>query len=198
MQNFEELQADKLKWKLNHDEELVTKMNYMQDNILASSHLIHSSMGELNRAINAAGTTLSSAINAFNQLNSTKFMENVNILVWFNKCITSIGCRRFGRGRAEGRNWKDELDCTWYESEFCKRHVVREREDYICIGISNCRNYLEKEETRSWRRWWRGGRGQRACQKACQSRVLRRKLVYQATFCYWDAGVYIASIRRYC
>ena len=53
----------------------------MQDNILASSHLIHSSMGELNRAINAAGTTLSSAINAFNELNSTKFMENVSIQI---------------------------------------------------------------------------------------------------------------------
>jgi len=34
-------------------------------------------MDELNRAISAAGTTMSNAINAFNQLNYTKFMENV-------------------------------------------------------------------------------------------------------------------------
>ena len=33
-------------------------------------------MDELNRAISAAGTTMSNAINAFNQLNYTKFMEN--------------------------------------------------------------------------------------------------------------------------
>ena len=33
-------------------------------------------MDELNRAISAAGTTVSNAINAFNQLNYTKFMEN--------------------------------------------------------------------------------------------------------------------------
>ena len=97
MQNFEELQADKLKWKLNNDEELVQKMNYMQDNILASSHLIHSSMGELNRAINAAGTTLSSAINAFNQLNSTKFMENVSIACVID-WTTCLGGRRSRRG----------------------------------------------------------------------------------------------------
>jgi len=48
----------------------------MQDNVLASSHLITSSMDELNRAISAAGTTMSNAINLFNQLNYTKFVEN--------------------------------------------------------------------------------------------------------------------------
>lgn len=48
----------------------------MQDNVLASSHLITGSIEELNRAISAAGTTMSNAINAFNQLNYTKFMEN--------------------------------------------------------------------------------------------------------------------------
>ena len=51
-------------------------MNYLQDNVLASSHLITGSVEELNRAISAAGTTMSNAINAFNQLNYTKFMEN--------------------------------------------------------------------------------------------------------------------------
>jgi hypothetical protein len=39
-------------------------------------------MQELNRAINAAGTTLENAINAFNQLNHTKFLENVRIYVF--------------------------------------------------------------------------------------------------------------------
>ena len=37
-------------------------------------------MDELNRAISAAGTTMSNAINAFNQLNYTKFMENVSVI----------------------------------------------------------------------------------------------------------------------
>ena len=78
MSNFQELQAFKLEWKLSHDESLTEKMHYMQDNVLASSNLIHNSMSELNRAINAAGTTLESAINAFNQLNHTKFLENVS------------------------------------------------------------------------------------------------------------------------
>lgn len=53
------------------------KMSYMQDNVLASSSLIVNSYQELNRAIFAAGTTLENAINAFNQLNHTKFLENV-------------------------------------------------------------------------------------------------------------------------
>ena len=76
MSNFQELQANKLNWKLADDEALSEKMNFMQDNVLASSHLITGSMMELNRAISAAGTTMSNAINAFNQLNYTKFMEN--------------------------------------------------------------------------------------------------------------------------
>ena len=58
-------------------------MNYLQDNVLASSHLVHNSIDELNRAINAADTTLSTAINAFGQLNYTKFLENVKILLFF-------------------------------------------------------------------------------------------------------------------
>ena len=66
MSNFQELQAYKLEWKLSHDEALCEKMNYMQNNVLASANLIQNSMGELNRAINAAGTTMQSAINAFN------------------------------------------------------------------------------------------------------------------------------------
>ena len=68
-------------------------MNYMQDNVLASSHLITASMDELNRAISAAGTTLNNAINAFNQLNYSKFMENVSSQVpAMDTCALSIGC----------------------------------------------------------------------------------------------------------
>ena len=66
MSNFQELQANKLNWKLADDEALSEKMNYLQDNVLASSHLITGSVLELNRAISAAGTTMSNAINAFN------------------------------------------------------------------------------------------------------------------------------------
>ena len=75
------MQANKLAWKLNHDESLFEKMNYLQDNVLASSHLVHNSIDELSRAINAAETTLSNAINAFGQLNYTKFLENVKIFL---------------------------------------------------------------------------------------------------------------------
>lgn len=66
-----------LDWRLNHDEELSDKMSGLQDNIIASSNLISNSMEELNRAINAAGTTMNNAINTFNQLNNNKFIENV-------------------------------------------------------------------------------------------------------------------------
>ena len=52
-------------------------MSFLQDNILSSSNLITGSIMELNRAIHAADTTMSNAINAFNQLNYTKFIENV-------------------------------------------------------------------------------------------------------------------------
>ena len=79
MSNFQELQANKYAWKLNSDEQLFEKMNQLQDNVVASSHLVHNSIEELNRAIYAADTTLSNAINAFGELNYTKFLENVNI-----------------------------------------------------------------------------------------------------------------------
>ena len=79
------MQANKLNWKLSHDEALFEKINYLQDNVVASSHLVHNSIEEMNRAISAADTTLNNAINAFGQLNFTKFLENVN------KC-KSLGC----------------------------------------------------------------------------------------------------------
>ena len=63
------------------------KMSYMQDNVLASSSLIENSMQELNRAIFAAGTTMENAINAFNQLSHTKFLENVSLLLSSQKCF---------------------------------------------------------------------------------------------------------------
>jgi hypothetical protein len=53
-------------------------MKYLEDNVVASSTLIHTSMLELERATSAASTTLSNAVNAFNQLNYTKFLENVS------------------------------------------------------------------------------------------------------------------------
>lgn len=45
--------------------------------MIASTHLVHNSINEMNRAINAANTTLSNSINAFNQLSFNKFVENV-------------------------------------------------------------------------------------------------------------------------
>mmetsp|Transcript_23904 Transcript_23904/g.16872 ORF Transcript_23904/g.16872 Transcript_23904/m.16872 type:complete len:118 (+) Transcript_23904:60-413(+) len=77
MSNFMELQANKLDWKLSHDETLFEKMKYLEDNVIASSHLVHNSMNELTRAIEAADTTLHNSVNAFNALNFNKFLENV-------------------------------------------------------------------------------------------------------------------------
>lgn len=68
-------------------------MNYLQDNVLASSNLVHNSIDELSRAINAAETTLSNAINAFGQLNYTKFLENVKIC----QDLIYLGCWRHAR-----------------------------------------------------------------------------------------------------
>ena len=45
--------------------------------MVGTAHLIHNSVSELNRAINAAHTTLNNSINAFNALNFNKFLENV-------------------------------------------------------------------------------------------------------------------------
>jgi hypothetical protein len=53
------------------------KLKFMQENVVGSAHLIHNSIGELDRAINAAHTTLNNTINAFNALNFNKFLENV-------------------------------------------------------------------------------------------------------------------------
>jgi hypothetical protein len=45
--------------------------------VVASTHLVHNSINELNRALGAANTTLNNSINAFNQLSFNKFVENV-------------------------------------------------------------------------------------------------------------------------
>ena len=66
-------------------------MNQLQDNVVASSHLVHNSIEELNRAIYAADTTLSNAINAFGELNYTKFLENVIAKIHHNLWLV-LGC----------------------------------------------------------------------------------------------------------
>jgi len=77
MSNFQELQAEKSNWNLASDEKLFEKLKFMQENVVGSAHLIHNSMSELTRAINAAHTTLNNSINAFNAINFNKFIENV-------------------------------------------------------------------------------------------------------------------------
>lgn len=83
MSNFQELQAEKQDWNLGTDEKLFEKLKFMEDNIVGSAHLVHNSMGELTRAINAAHTTLYNSVNAFNALNFNKFLENVKSLYLF-------------------------------------------------------------------------------------------------------------------
>jgi len=62
---------------LGTDEKLFEKIKYMEDNVIASTHLVHNSISELNKALNASNTTLNNAINAFSQLSFNKFIENV-------------------------------------------------------------------------------------------------------------------------
>jgi hypothetical protein len=62
---------------LGSDEKLFEKLKYLEDNVIASTHLVHNSILELNRAMNASTTTMENTINAFNQLNFNKFVENV-------------------------------------------------------------------------------------------------------------------------
>jgi hypothetical protein len=80
MSNFQELQADKQKWTLESDYNMIQKVKTMQENVVGTASLIHNSVGELTRAIHAAHTTLSNSINAFNALNFNKFLKNVRIL----------------------------------------------------------------------------------------------------------------------
>lgn len=71
------MQADKKEWNLASDEKLFDKLKALEDNVVASTHLVHNSVNELNKAFNSASTTLDNSINAFNQLNFNKFVENV-------------------------------------------------------------------------------------------------------------------------
>mmetsp|Transcript_32991 Transcript_32991/g.50504 ORF Transcript_32991/g.50504 Transcript_32991/m.50504 type:complete len:81 (-) Transcript_32991:3542-3784(-) len=77
MSNFQELQAEKKEWSLASDEKLFEKLNHMENNVIASTHLVHNSLNELNKAFSMANTTFCNSINAFNQLSFNKFMENV-------------------------------------------------------------------------------------------------------------------------
>ena len=77
MSNFQELQSERRSWTLASDEKLFEKLKNFEDNVIASTHLVHNSMSELTRAYNAANTTLNNSLNAFNQMSFTKFVENV-------------------------------------------------------------------------------------------------------------------------
>ena len=77
MSNFQELQAQKKEWTLASDETLFEKLKFLEDNVVASTHLVHNSINELNKAYQAADITLNNSINAYNQLSFNKFVENV-------------------------------------------------------------------------------------------------------------------------
>jgi hypothetical protein len=77
MSNFQELQAEKKDWSLASDEKLFEKLKHLENNVIASTHLVHNSLNELNKAFNASHTNLHNTINTFNQLSFNKFVENV-------------------------------------------------------------------------------------------------------------------------
>lgn len=56
---------------------LFEKLKFLEDNVVASTHLVHNSMNELQKAFDAADITLNNSINAYNQLSFNKFVENV-------------------------------------------------------------------------------------------------------------------------
>jgi hypothetical protein len=51
---------------LASDEKLFEKMRGLEDNVMASTSLVHNSIQDLSKALNAANTTLNNSINAFN------------------------------------------------------------------------------------------------------------------------------------
>ena len=52
-------------------------MKYLEDNVEASTILVHNSINELNKAYNAANTTMNNCVNVFNLMSFNKFIENV-------------------------------------------------------------------------------------------------------------------------
>jgi len=52
-------------------------MLQLENNVIASTHLVHNSVTEVVKALDSSNTSLSNTINAFNQLNFNKFVENV-------------------------------------------------------------------------------------------------------------------------
>lgn len=66
MSNFQELQAQKKEWTLASDETLFEKLKFLEDNVVASTHLVHNSINELQKAYSAADITLNNSINAYN------------------------------------------------------------------------------------------------------------------------------------
>lgn len=77
MSNFQELQAEKKNWNLASDEKLFEKLKHLENNVVASTTLVHNSLNELNKAFTTSNTSLQNTINAFSQLSFNKFMENV-------------------------------------------------------------------------------------------------------------------------
>lgn len=77
MANFQELQAEKKTWNLANDETFFEKLKQLSDNVMASTSLVHNSINEAQKGVNAAQINLNNTINAFNNLSFSKFVENV-------------------------------------------------------------------------------------------------------------------------
>lgn len=77
MANFQELQAEKKKWSLHQDEKLFEKMKVLEDNVIASTHLVYNSLQEVVKAQVRANTNLNNSINVFNLISFNKFVENL-------------------------------------------------------------------------------------------------------------------------
>lgn len=77
MSNFQELQAEKKVWSLSSDEKLYLKLKHLENNVMASTHLVYNSLQEVNKAFVSSNTNLNNAINVFNQIKFNKFVENI-------------------------------------------------------------------------------------------------------------------------
>ena len=62
---------------MHSDEKLFEKLQQLENNVIASTHLVYNSIGEVNKAYSKANTNLSNTINVFNNVSSARFVENL-------------------------------------------------------------------------------------------------------------------------
>ena len=76
MSSFQELLEERNNWTLDSDNKLFEKIRNLEFNIFQSAEAIHQSFDEMRDACKNTSTSLNNALNTFNFLKYTKFVEN--------------------------------------------------------------------------------------------------------------------------